>query len=293
MENNNSKSVSFSENSIDEIKNINTYANNDDDNQSIISVSSDIFSEPFEELTTQTNTSLKITKPQEKYINTYKRVKKVLKRYNKKLEQIVNKKNKIRGVMEELSKNKKLYFKDHLDNLNYQIELLSNEYNYMKNLSYSFLIKYIHDLILNGQHIIFLLTSLLNYNIKDNKNEILSKIKKLEIPNSEDLKSKSIPDLLVIIDMIISHTNYNISLINNFSKEYEDYINKLSDRFQEENLHCNNLTTSYTFKKKQFDLEYEKNIQTLNNLHDYFLILVEYLDEQINNTSICNFCLEK
>jgi len=288
------KSVSFMEDDTNEITEINNI--DDNDAQSVISVSSEAFSEPFEEISQEIASktqSIKPTKPQEKYINTAKRVKKVLKKYNKKLDSIINKKNKIRGVIEEISKNKKLYFKDHIENLNFQIELLSNEYNYMKNLAYSFLTKYLHDLSVNGQHIIFLLTSLLNYNIRDNKNEILSRIKKIELPHMEEIKDKTISDLVVIMDMIITHTNYNISLINNFSKEYADYITKLTDKFQEENLHCNNLNTSYTFKKKQFDLEYEKNIHTLNNIHDYFLILAEYLDEQINNTSICNFCLEK
>jgi hypothetical protein len=228
--------------------------------------------------------------PQHKFSKTFKHIKKIMKKYIHKCEAINSKKNKIKTVIEEISKNKKLYFKDHVDNLNFQIEILNNEIHYIKNLAYSFINKYLNDLIINGQHIIFLLTSLLNYNINDNKNEILSKIKKIDITIDTN---KSLADILTQIDIVITNTNHNITLINDFNKEYDEYIHKLTTKFSNENLHCNNLSTSYTFKKKQFDLEYEKNIATLDNIHEYFKTLSNSLNEQINTTVVCDFCLKK
>jgi hypothetical protein len=227
---------------------------------------------------------------QQKFSKTFKHIKKIIKKYIQKSEEISSKKNKIKTVIEEISKNKKLYFKDHVDNLKFQIELLNNELQYINNLAYSFINKYLNDLIINGQHIIFLLTSLLNYNINDNKNEILSKIKKIDILVDTN---KSLGDILTQIEVVISNTNHNISLINDFNKQYDEFIDKITNKFNNENLHCNNLSTSYTFKKKQFDLEYDKNIATLNNIHDYFKTLSNSLNEQIETTIVCNFCLEK
>jgi hypothetical protein len=228
--------------------------------------------------------------PQHKFSKTYKHIKNIIKKYINKTESINSKKNKIKTVIEEISKNKKLYFKDHVDNLNFQIEILNNEIHYIKNLAYSFIHKYLNDLIINGQHIIFLLTSLLNYNINENKNEILSKIKKIDITIDTN---KSLADILTQIDVVITNTNHNITLINEFNKEYDEFINKLTTKFSNENLHCNNLSTSYTFKKKQFDLEYEKNITTLDNIHEYFKTLSDTLNKQINTTVVCDFCLKK
>jgi hypothetical protein len=227
--------------------------------------------------------------PQQQFTYTFKIIKKIIKKFITKLEQIKSKKQKIKTVIEEISKNKKLYFKDHVDNLNFQIEILANEYNYLNNMGYSVINKYLHDLIINGQHIIFLLTSLLNYNINDNKNEILSKIKKIDIQIDN---KKPLNDILTQIDTVISNTNHNITLINDFNKEYNEFIEKLTNKFEYENLHCNNLATSYTFKKKQFDLEYDKNISTLYNIHEYFNNLAITLNNQIAQTIVCDFCLE-
>jgi hypothetical protein len=237
-----------------------------------------------------TNISQHKFTPQYKYTKTYKHIKKIIKKYIQKIEAISSKKNKIKTVIEEISKNKKLYFKEHVDNLNFQIELLNNETHYLKNIAYAFINKYLNDLIVNGQHIIFLLTSLLNYNINENKNEILSKIKKIDITIDT---TKSLADILTQIEIVISNTNNNITLINEFNKEYDEFIFKLTNKFSNENLHCSNLSTSYTFKKKQFDLEYDKNIETLSNIHDYFKTLSNSLNDQISKTMICNFCLEK
>ena len=131
---------------------------------------------------------------------------------------------------------------------------------------------------------------MLKFNINYKKNEILSQIKKIDITIDTN---KSLADILTQIDIVITNTNHNITLINDFNKEYDEYIHKLTTKFSNENLHCNNLSTSYTFKKKQFDLEYEKNIATLDNIHEYFKTLSDSLNEQINTTIVCDFCLKK
>ena len=289
-------------NSLDNINNLDLSDSSDasevsDGSDDLISISSEINNNNYDndnelliEKSQDTNISQHKFTPQYKYTKTFKHIKKIIKKYIQKIESISSKKNKIKTVIEEISKNKKLYFKEHVDNLNFQIELLNNESHYLKNVAYAFINKYLNDLIVNGQHIIFLLTSLLNYNINENKNEIFSKIKKIDITIDN---TKSLADILTQIEIVIVNTNNNITLINEFNKEYDEFIFKLTTKFSNENLHCSNLATSYTFKKKQFDLEYDKNIETLSNIHDYFKTLSDCLNDQINKTMICNFCLEK
>lgn len=225
-----------------------------------------------------------------KFTNIFQSIKDLITKYINKLDEITEKKNKIITVIDEISKNKKLYFKDHIDNLNFQIEILSNEKKYLSNLVYLFLIKYLKDLNSNGKHIIFLLTSLLNYNIKENKNEILTKIKKIaDIP--DNIKNKTLEELLQEIEVVIINTNHNIELINNFNQEYSKYILDLQEKFKKDNLHCNNLETTYNYKKKQFDLECEKYINTLDNIQLYFMNMSTYLSKQLESSHVCRFCL--
>lgn len=225
-----------------------------------------------------------------KFNNIYQSIKDLVVKYINKLDEITEKKNKIITVIDEISKNKKLYFRDHIDNLNFQIEILANEKKYLYTLVHSFLLKYLKDLNSNGKHIIFLLTSLLNYNIKENKNEILTKIKKIE-DITDDIKTKTLEDVLKDIEVVILNTNHNLELINNFNQEYSEYIENLQEKFKKDNLHCNNLQTTYNYKKKQFDLECEKYINTLDNVHLYFMNMSNYLSKQLDSAYVCKFCL--
>ena len=188
---------------------------------------------------------------QETFLDIFKQIKSIVLLYVNKINNITDKKNKIITAIEEISKNKKLYFKDHIDNLNFQIELLTNEKKYLKSLIYSFLVKYIKDLNANGKHIIFLLTSLLNYNIKQNKNEILTKVKKIGDIN-ENIHKITIEEILQEIEIIIKNTNHNLLLINEFNNEYTSYILELQNKFKKDkvpNLKRWTILTSWMMKK--------------------------------------------
>ena len=127
---------------------------------------------------------------------------------------------------------------------------------------------------------------------------VLTSIENLEIEHQED--KHNINKKIIIytkednIDcghmlMLINITINNIGLIKCFVDLFEDYIQKTFKQASEDNIHCNNFSSTLENKKNHIYLEYQKYNTQLEELIKYFVDCTEYIEKQ----EIINFLIEK
>tara|TARA_B100000575_G_C23138492_1_gene661998 strand:- start:3280 stop:4011 length:732 start_codon:yes stop_codon:yes gene_type:complete len=196
-------------------------------------------------------------------------------------------KNKIVNISatnSKLGKNKMLK-QENNSNLEFQCNILKNEFYYYTNIYNILIDKHSKELFEISEYILIILFSLNQLEIDNNqeKNTIYSKIIYTnKISNNTSGKLKE------LINNIIN----NLKVVDEFIQLFNDYIDKLHIQNNKKNLHSNNFEINVKYKKETIVLEYNKYNDRFNKTIDYFLKCSTTIVEQINNSNLLNFFLK-
>ena len=210
-----------------------------------------------------------------KIFNTINNLENVVENINKK---IIN----VKQVIHKFENNRNLTLDQTNSYLNFQINLLNNEKNYYTSLKNIIVEKLYSEVLEIYNYVTMVLTSIEHLEIEhqEDKHNIN---KRITIYTKED--TIDCGHMLMLINI----TNNNINLIKDFVNLFESYIQKTFQQASEENIHCNNFSSTLENKKNHIFLEYQKYDSQLEELIKYFVDCVEYIEKQ----EIINFLIEK
>ena len=204
-----------------------------------------------------------------KIFNTINNLENVVENINKK---IIN----VKQVIHKFENNRNLTLDQTNSYLNFQINLLNNEKNYYTSLKHIIVEKLYSEVLEIYNYVTMVLTSIEHLEIEhqEDKHNIN---KKIIIYTKED--TIDCGHMLMLINI----TNNNINLIKDFVNLFESYIQKTFQQASEDNIHCNNFSSTLENKKNHIFLEYQKYDSQLEELIKYFVDCVEYIEKTRNN----------
>ena len=188
----------------------------------------------------------------------------------------------IKQVIHKFENNKNLTLDQTNSYLTFQINLLNNEKNYYSSLKNIIVDKLYSEVLEIYNYVTMVLTSIENLEIEhqEDKHNIN---KKIIVYTKED--TVDCGHMLMLINITIN----NISLIKCFVDLFEDYIQKTFKQAEEDNIHCNNFSSTLENKKNHILLEHQKYNTQLEELIKYFVECTEYIDKK----EIINFLIGK
>lgn len=204
--------------------------------------------------------------------------------------------NNINNISKKIDDVNKVYYKldfnssidinDTKSYLKFQITVLQNEKNYYVNIKKYIFERFTKDIYFILESIIMVLSSIENLNITTQ--EIKNLLKSVsKIKNYKNISKKNI-DIATINDMINSII-HNLNIIDDFTKLFNTYIINTTKRNSLKNYHCNNLKTNLEVKKNHITLEYQKYVNKMNELIEYFTKCTNQLNEQMKHQNIQKF----
>lgn len=124
----------------------------------------------------------------------------------------------------------------------------------------------------------------LDINRSDEIKQIMSKI--IKIKKKEKYNSSQ------LVEMVTS-TNHNIQLVNDFINLFDAYINSLELISKRKNFHCNTLKLSLQNKKNHINVEYNKYCDQLKETLNYFVGCSDAISFQIDNNKLLTFFISQ
>ena len=190
----------------------------------------------------------------------------------------------INNINSKLEKNKILKQETN-NNLNFQCDILKNEYSYYTHIYNIILAKYSKDLYELSDYILIILISLNKLEIDnvEKKQIIFNKIiytKYITKPTSGKLKE-------IIVNII-----NNLKVVDEFIKLFNNYISKLKSDNNKKNLHSNNFELNIKYKKENIVLEYNKYCDKFIKIIDYFMECSNSVIDQIETSKLLKFFLQ-
>ena len=202
------------------------------------------------------------------------------------IEKIKNKIAEINTIYIEFEFNKNLAFTKTNSYLKFQVELLNNEKAYYTKVKKTIVSKLSAELYEISEYIILILISMENLDINrsDEIKQIMSKI--IKIKKKEKYNSSQ------LVEMVTS-TNHNIQLVNDFINLFDAYINGLELISKRKNFHCNTLKLSLQNKKNHINVEYNKYCDQLKETLNYFVGCSDAISFQIDNNKLLSFFISQ
>ena len=202
------------------------------------------------------------------------------------IEKIKNKIAEINTIYIEFEFNKNLAFTKTNSYLKFQVELLNNEKAYYTKVKKTIVSKLSAELYEISEYIILILISMENLDINrsDEIKQIMSKI--IKIKKKEKYNSSQ------LVEMVTS-TNHNIQLVNDFINLFDAYINSLELISKRKNFHCNTLKLSLQNKKNHINVEYNKYCEQLKETLNYFVGCSDAISFQIDNNKLLSFFISQ
>lgn len=202
------------------------------------------------------------------------------------IEKIKNKIAEINAIYIEFEFNKNLAFTKTNSYLKFQVELLNNEKAYYTKVKKTIVSKLSAELYEISEYIILILISMENLDINrsDEIKQIMSKI--IKIKKKEKYNSSQ------LVEMVTS-TNHNIQLVNDFINLFDAYINSLELISKQKNFHCNTLKLSLQNKKNHINVEYNKYCDQLKETLNYFVGCSDAISFQIDNNKLLTFFISQ
>ena len=202
------------------------------------------------------------------------------------IEKIKNKIAEINAIYIEFEFNKNLAFTKTNSYLKFQVELLNNEKAYYTKVKKTIVSKLSAELYEISEYIILILISMENLDINrsDEIKQIMSKIIKI--------KKKEKYNSCQLVEMVTS-TNHNIQLVNDFINLFDAYINSLELISKQKNFHCNTLKLSLQNKKNHINVEYNKYCEQLKETLNYFVGCSDAISFQIDNNKLLTFFISQ
>ncbi len=199
-----------------------------------------------------------------------------------KVDRINKKIIEVKQVIHKFETNKTLALNQTNSYLAFQINLLTNEKTYHSTMKTIILDKLYSEVLEIYNYVTMVLTSVENLEIEhqEDKHNV---IKKMIIYKKED--KIDCGHMLMLINTTVN----NIGLIKAFVDIFEEYISETIAKTSENNIHCNNFSSTLENKKNHIFLEYEKCNTQLNELIKYFVSCVENIEKQ----EIIKFLIEK
>ena len=187
------------------------------------------------------------------------------------------------SINTKLEKNKILKIGN--DNIQFQSDILKNEFSYYSNLYNIILDKYSKELYELTEYILIILLSLnkLEFDNNEEKKTIYNKI----IFTKKNTKT-SAGKLKEIINNIIN----NLKIVDEYINLFNIYISKYSKDNSKKNIHNTNYELTIHYKKKSILLEYNKNCDKFQKIIDYFSDSLDSVIGQIDNSPLLNFFLQ-
>lgn len=179
----------------------------------------------------------------------------------------------VKQVIQRFKTNKTLSLDQTNSYLAFQINLLTNEKNYYNTMRNIIIDKLYTEVLEIYNYVTMILTSIENIEIEHQEDKHNIK-KRITIYKKED-----VIDCAHML-MLITITVNNLDLIKSFVELFERYIKETSIRTFEENIHCNNFSSTLENKKNHILLEYNKYLSQLEELIKYFVECVDYIEKQ-------------
>lgn len=201
-------------------------------------------------------------------------------------DKITTKITDIKKVLQQFKDNKTISLTTSSSYLNFQIELLVNEKEYLEKIQSTFFKKMHKELTNIYDYVIMVLSSLENLEIdnEEAKNNIIKKTVVVKKPERINRMC-----ILQVTDAII----INLDLINKFVDLFEVYIQETSSINNMNNIHCNSLYTILRNKKSHIELEHCKYITQFDELIRYFSRCSSSIKSQVEKPYFINFLVEK
>jgi hypothetical protein len=202
------------------------------------------------------------------------------------IEKIKNKIAEINAIYIGFEFNKNLAFTKTNSYLKFQVELLNNEKAYYTKVKKTIVSKLSAELYEISEYIILILISMENLDINrsDEIKQIMAKI--IKIKKKEKYNSSQ------LVEMVTS-TNHNIQLVNDFINLFDAYINSLELISKRKNFHCNTLKLSLQNKKNHINVEYNKYCDQLKETLNYFVGCSDAISFQIDNNKLLSFFISQ
>ena len=203
---------------------------------------------------------------------------------NNNISQIKKKINNINKIYQRLGKNKVLVQENSNNKLLFQNNILKNEYTYYKNIYDQILDKYSKEIYELSEYVLIIIISLNKIEIDNQaaKNNIFSKI-----IYTRKLNHISFGILNEIINNIIN----NLKLVDEFLKLFDNYLQNLSKRNTQENIHNNTFELTAKYKKENILLEYNKYCDKFIKVIDYYKECSDSVINQIETSKLLKFFL--
>ena len=200
---------------------------------------------------------------------------------------ITKKESDIKRLSSKL-KNKNFFdLKDSVANLGFQKSIIKNEKNYSKELKRIFIEKIYNELYLLAESILMFVSSIDSIEFDDsNKNTIQKKISKIKPVSYENLNIKNLFHLINCI-------SNNMDLIKQVIVLFNKYITDTQKTIQENNFHCKTFSTNLLNQNNHITVEYNKYGNQLNKIVEYYHEFSKYIEHQVVNHKILEFCINK
>ena len=171
------------------------------------------------------------------------------------------------------------------DNIQFQSDILKNEYSYYSNLYNIIVDKYSKELYELTEYILIILLSLNKFEIDNNesKKDIYNKI--IFTKKNSNISTGKLNE---IVNTIIN----NLKVVDEFIKLFDSYIEKYSETNNSKNIHNNNYELNIKYKKKAILLEYNKYCDKFNKIIEYFSECLESVISQIDSSELLKFLLQ-
>ena len=200
---------------------------------------------------------------------------------------ITKKESDIKRLSSKL-KNKNFFdLKDSVANLGFQKSIIKNEKNYSKELKRIFIEKIYNELYLLAESILMFVSSIYSIEFDDsNKNTIQKKISKIKPVSYENLNIKNLFHLINCI-------SNNMDLIKQVIVLFNKYITDTQKTIQDNNFHCKTFSTNLLNQNNHITVEYNKYGNQLNKIVEYYHEFSKYIEHQVVNHKILEFCINK
>ena len=202
-----------------------------------------------------------------------------------KIEKINNKIILINEIYMKYEFNRNLRLNLTTSYLIFQVEILKNERKYYDKIKTIFIKKFIKELYSISEFIILILISLddLDIGYVEEKKNIMKKI--LKVKRQKYLNNGKIAELVNII-----LNNFRLTKI--FLELFEKYILDNENENIRKNIHIKNFKVNLMNKKNHIEIEYNKNLDQLKELVNYFSDFADCINKQIKKQELFNYFME-
>jgi len=202
-----------------------------------------------------------------------------------KIEKINNKIISINEIYMKYEFNRNLRLNLTTSYLIFQVEILKNERKYYDKIKTIFIKKFIKELYSISEFIILILISLddLDIGYVEEKKNIMKKI--LKVKRQKYLNNGKIAELVNII-----LNNFRLTKI--FLELFEKYILDNENENIRKNIHIKNFKVNLMNKKNHIEIEFNKNLDQLKELVNYFSDFADCINKQIKKQELFNYFME-